>query len=631
MKTMKQLQRSETRSIEETVTNRLNMRKFRLSFVLITLISISSLFFSSCKKKDKSPAEQLKGMWILDKAELITNDIVLDDSTQYFLSLNITSGESKLVSNLLSGPDKVDGSWSLSNDTINFTYKIPHFVVPVDSTVIQNDENGNSTVGYFFKGILVGTASDEIISMENALRFAKIISKDEQHLTIYVNNLGTLYLTKEVLEKPGISFISVLRGLLGMAFLLCLAWVFSSNRKAIDWSLVAKGVGLQFIIAILLLYVPGVADAFDFISKGFLKVISYTDDGFNFLFGSFITGEVGEPLYTFAFKILPTIIFFSALMSLFYYWGILQKIVYGFAWLMKRFMNLSGAESMAAAGNVFLGQTEAPLLIKPYLLGMTKSEVMCLMTGGMATIAGGVLASYIGFLGGDDPEQQIAFARHLLTASIISAPAAIVAAKILVPETEDFNKNLTINKDKIGTNALEAISNGTTDGLKLAVNVGATLLVFIALMALANGLLGYVGRIGGLNEWIASNTAYDQLSFQFLLGYAGYPIVWMMGFESNDCVFVGELLGQKTVINEYIAYNRLAEMKRDGLLSEKSIVMATYMLCGFANFASIGIQIGGIGALVPSRKGLLSQLGVKALIGGTIACLLTAVVVGMTM
>lgn len=607
------------------------MRRLRFSLLIAFIAAFGLTTLNSCNNKKKSPEEQLKGMWLLDKAELISDNASFSDSTEYFLSLNITSGERKLVSNILSGTDKVEGTWSLKNDTIDFKYSIPYFNLPVDSTVIHNDEKGSSTVEYYYRGTFIGSASNENISMENALRKAKIISKDDTHLTVYINNLGTFHMSKEVIEKSGISVISVLRGLMGMAFLLGLAWLFSSNRKAIDWTLVAKGVGLQFVIAILLLYVPGVADAFDFISKGFLKVIGYTDDGFEFLFGSFITGKVGEPLYTFAFKILPTIIFFSALMSLFYYWGILQKIVYAFAWLMKRFMNLSGAESMAAAGNVFLGQTEAPLLIKPYLLGMTKSEVMCLMTGGMATIAGGVLASYIGFLGGDDPEQQVAFARHLLTASIISAPAAIVAAKILVPETDEINKNLSINKDKIGTNALEAISNGTTDGLKLAVNVGATLLVFIALMALANGLLGYVGRIGGLNEWIATNTSYDQLSFQFLLGYAGYPIVWMMGFDSGDCVFVGELLGQKTVINEYIAYNRLAEMKQEGLLSEKSIVMATYMLCGFANFASIGIQIGGIGALVPSRKGLLSQLGVKALIGGTIACLLTAVVVGMTM
>ena len=374
-----------------------------------------------------------------------------------------------------------------------------------------------------------------------------------------------------------------------------------------------------------------VENIFDGVSAGFVKLISYTDYGFNFLFSNISTNQVGNQLQNFAFKILPTIIFFSALVSLFYYWGIIQKIVFAFAWVMKKFMKLSGAESLAAAGNVFLGQTEAPLLVKPYLLGMTKSEIMCLMTGGMATIAGGVLAAYVGFLGGDDPEQQAFFAKHLLTASIISAPAAIVAAKILVPETEQINENLSISKDKIGTNALEAISNGTTDGLKLAINVGAMLLVFIALMALANGILYWVGDWSSINEQIAENTPYKKLSFEFILGYIGRPLVWIMGVSWADSLYVGELLGIKTVLNEFVAYPKLGEMKAAGEISERSIIMSTYLLCGFANFASIGIQIGGIGALVPSRKGLLSKLGVRALIGGTIACILTATIVGMTL
>jgi CNT family concentrative nucleoside transporter len=297
---------------------------------------------------------------------------------------------------------------------------------------------------------------------------------------------------------------------------------------------------------------------------------------------------------------------------------------------MKKFMRMSGAESLAAAGNVFLGQTESPLLVKPYLLGMTKSEMMCLMTGGMATIAGGVLAAYVFFLGGDDPVEQAFFAKHLLTASIISAPAAVVAAKILIPETEEISKEINVPKEKIGTNILEAIANGTSDGLKLAVNVGAMLLVFIALMAMGNGLLHWVGDLTNLNESIASATPYKEgLSFQFILGYIGAPIVWMIGVDSTDMVLVGELLGQKTVLNEFIAYPRLGDLKAEGALSEKSVIIATYMLCGFANFASIGIQIGGIGSLVPSRKALLSQLGMKALLGGTIASLMTAAIVGM--
>jgi CNT family concentrative nucleoside transporter len=328
--------------------------------------------------------------------------------------------------------------------------------------------------------------------------------------------------------------------------------------------------------------------------------------------------------------ILPTVIFFSALTSLFYYWRIIPKIVYGFAWLMKRLMGLSGPESVAAAGNIFLGQTESPLLVKPYLDKMTMSEMLCLMSGGMATIAGGVLAAYIGFLGGDDPVQQIMFAKHLLAASVMSAPAAVIAAKILLPETEKFEEKLDIQSAEVGSNALEAISKGTTDGLKLAVNVGAMLLVFIAMISMANYILLKVGDWTTLNTWIATNTRYSELSFNMILGYIGAPLAWLMGVCKEDMFLVGQLLGEKTVLNEFVAYVSLGEMKSAGaFVEQKSIIIATYILCGFANFASIGIQIGGIGALAPKRKGDLSRLGILALIAGTLASLFTAVIVGM--
>lgn len=465
-------------------------------------------------------------------------------------------------------------------------------------------------------------------SREINQNFSLTIAQDEDQSTFRHN--GQEYYQDREPQSGSLSFWSIIRGVIGIMSLIVIAFLFSGNRKKIDWMLVIKGTALQIVIAILVLKVPFVENGFRWVSEQFVSLISFTDEGVNFLFGQLGLGEVQAPLITFAIKVLPTIIFFSALMSMLYYLGILQKIVYAFAWIMKKFMRLSGAESLAAAGNVFLGQTESPLLVKPYLMNMSKSEIMCLMTGGMATIAGGVLAAYVNFLGGDDPVQQAFFAKHLLTASIISAPAAIVAAKILVPETGEINQELKIDRQKMGTNILEAISNGTTDGLKLAVNVGAMLLVFIALMALGNGILGWVGDISGLNEVIASNTPYkDGLSFQFILGYVGAPIVWLMGVEGGDVIAVGELLGQKTVLNEFVAYPRLGEFREAGSLSDKSIIMSTYMLCGFANFASIGIQIGGIGALIPSRKGLLSQLGMKALLGGTIASLLTAAIVGM--
>ncbi|MGQ3012870.1 MAG: NupC/NupG family nucleoside CNT transporter, partial [Flavobacteriales bacterium] len=296
-------------------------------------------------------------------------------------------------------------------------------------------------------------------------------------------------------------------------------------------------------------------------------------------------------------------------------------------------MRLSGAEALAASGNIFLGQTEAPLLVRPYIEKMTRSEIMCLMTGGMATIAGGVLAAYIGFLGGDDKAQQTFYAMHLLTASVMSAPAAIVAAKILVPETEPFIEDLQVSKERIGSNFLEAISNGTTDGLKLAVNVGAMLLVFTALVTLVNALLDDgLGSITGLNAEITAvtNGRYNGLNLQFILGCICSPIAWLLGVPTADMMSVGQLLGEKTAINEFYAYTQMGKMKNTGVfVYEKSLVMSTYILCGFSNFASIGIQIGGIGSLAPSKKALLSELGFRAMLGGTIACLLTAAIAGM--
>jgi len=429
------------------------------------------------------------------------------------------------------------------------------------------------------------------------------------------------------------SIVGVLRGLLGIAFLVAIGWLLSEKRKSIAWSLIGKGLLLQLILALLILKVPFVSEIFAYVSRAFVRVISFTDFGSDFLFRSFVDGETDSALLNFAFRILPTIVFFSALTALLYYLNILQKVVYAFAWLMKRTLKLSGAESLSAAGNIFLGQTESPLLIRPYLDKMTRSEMMCMMTGGMATIAGGVLASYIGFLGGDNDAERIIFAQHLLTASLMSAPAAVISAKLLVPETEDFRKEMKIDKAKLGDNALEAVANGTTDGLKLAINVGAMLLVFTAFIYMANYILGdKIGDWTGINTIISANTIYDKFTLEFIIGFLFAPVAWLLGVPTDDIVLVGQLLGEKTILNEFYAYVTLGELKEAGsFVHYKSMVMATYILCGFANFASIGIQIGGIGALVPTRKGLLSKLGVKALIGGTLASLFTAALVGMFM
>lgn len=459
------------------------------------------------------------------------------------------------------------------------------------------------------------------------------------------------------ISDTGLSAQGFFRALLGMLFLVGICWLFSTNRRRINWRLVIVGILLQVIIALMLIPdynfggdmkdVVGAGGepvrveynpfryGLDKVASGFTKILGFTQEGVSFLFKSMDDGVMHPALRNFAFVILPTVIFFSALTSLLFFLGILQKIVFVLAWLMKKTMGLSGSESLAAAGNIFLGQTEAPLLIKPYISGMTRSEIMCLMTGGMATIAGGVLAAYISFLGNGDPVMEMYYAKHLLTASLLSAPAAIVAAKILVPEVNEVRTDMKISNEKIGTNFLEAISNGTIEGLKLAVNVGAMLLVFTAMIATFNFLLeGLIGDITGLNPEIAQVTKgrYSGLNLQFILGYVGSPIAWMLGVPSEDMLNVGQLLGQKTVLNEFYAYYELGEMKNSGkFMYEKSVVMATYILCGFSNFASIGIQIGGIGSLAPEKRAELSKLGFRAMLGGTVACLLTATVVGMFM
>jgi CNT family concentrative nucleoside transporter len=470
----------------------------------------------------------------------------------------------------------------------------------------------------------VGAEANSNDSLTNITPVADSLGESFQSIPAGTDHSSTLPL-------QGFSFTSLYRGVIGLLSLLLLAFLFSENRKAINWPLVMKGLALQIVFALLVLKVPFAEHFFETISRFFVKIISFTNAGTEFLFQSFITKKIESGLVNFAIQVLPTIIFFSALTSLLYYWGILQKLVYAFAWIMKRLMKLSGAESLAAAGNIFLGQTEAPLLVKPYLAKMTRSELLCLMSGGMATIAGGVLAAYIGFLGGADELQQIYFAKHLLAASVMSAPAAVIAAKILVPETEAFDQSMEISNDKIGGNALEAISNGTTDGIRLAVNVGAMLLVFIAFITMGNYILkDLIGHYSGLNEWIIAHSDFDGLTFQFIIGYSFAPIAWLMGITSEDMVLVGQLLGEKTILNEFVAYVSLGDMKAAGIFAEeKSITMATYILCGFSNFASIGIQIGGIGALAPNQKGQLSRYGIKALIGGTLASLFTAVIVGV--
>ncbi len=438
--------------------------------------------------------------------------------------------------------------------------------------------------------------------------------------------------------------VDLARGLIGFVFCYGAAFAFSRNRGAIDWRLVGIGFAIQFILAVLILRISFISSFFDFLAGFFQGVLAYTEAGAQFLFGNLIT-DLDSFGYIFAFQVLPTIIFFSALSSVLFYLGILQKIVYGFAWFMKRTMGLSGAESLAAAANVFIGQTEAPLVVKPYLEDMTESEVLCLMVGGMATIAGGVFAAYVGFLGNGDPALERYYAKHLLTASIISAPAAITMAKILLPETvvRPLKDQMHMTGD-VGSNVLDAISRGTGDGLRLAINVGAMLLVFTAFIFMANSILvagtdavnaafNYVrGGDGNWNEQISASTGgrFEGLTFTYLLGQAFAPVAWLLGTPTEDMLLVGQLLGQKTVINEFVAYAELENIANSAQsMSPKARLIATYALCGFANFASIGIQIGGIGAIAPGQRKLLTELGITALIGGTLACFSTAVIAGI--
>lgn len=439
--------------------------------------------------------------------------------------------------------------------------------------------------------------------------------------------------------------IGIFRGSLGIAALLATCYFLSNDKKAIDWKLVGSGLAMQVILALLILKAPFVKDFFQFVSGGFVSFLKFSEAGAVFMFGNLIT-DMNTFGYIFAFQVLPTIVFFSAISSILYYYGILQAIIKVAAKVMMKLMGLSGSESLAAAANVFIGQTEAPLVVKPYIENMSKSEILCLMVGGMATIAGGVFAAYIGFLGGTDEESQRYFAKHLLTASIISAPAAIVAAKMLYPETRErsLDNQLKMSGD-VGNNLLDAISRGTTDGLKLAVNVGVMLLVFTALIALVNaGFLSgtdffnsiansITGSAADWNESIKLSTGnrFEGFTFTYLLGLLFAPVAWLLGTPFEDITIVGQLLGQKTVINEFVAYAEFNSIREAATvpLQSKSIIIATYALCGFSNFASIGIQIGGIGAIAPGQRKNLTELGIKSLIGGTIACFMTAAIAGM--
>ncbi|MFA5297819.1 MAG: nucleoside transporter C-terminal domain-containing protein [Lutibacter sp.] len=434
-----------------------------------------------------------------------------------------------------------------------------------------------------------------------------------------------------IIDSQGISTTSIWRGVLGMFSLLLISYVLSSNRKAINWKTVGAGLSAQLLIGIGVLKVTFIQRGFEFVGGIFTNILDFTAAGSRFLFGGLM--DIDSYGFIFIFQIMPTIIFFSALTSLLFYLGVIQIVVKGMALALTKLLKISGAESLSVAGNIFLGQTEAPLMIKAYLERMNRSEILLVMIGGMATVAGGVLAAYIGFLGGNDPVLRLQFAKHLLAASVMAAPGAIVISKMLYPQTEEINTDVKVSQEKIGSNILDAIANGTTEGLKLAANVAAMLLVFVALIAMLNGILGWVGSVTSLNGWITAYTPYQQFSLESILGTIFAPLMWLIGVAREDMMLMGQLLGVKLAASEFVGYIQLAELKNMAnvthLTYNKSIIMATYMLCGFANFASIGIQIGGIGSLAPGQRKTLSEFGLKAVIGGSIASLLSATIAGM--
>ena len=561
----------------------------------------------SAIQKEIDPINLVKS-WQLNENVLYEDLAVFPDSIASKASINkgvefLTLNKDGSYAAILNGVS-TNGFWLRNDNLIVFKQKVP-LVVDVYYQITEH--------------------SNILLKLKNQNTILTFLSEEHpNHIKLTTSN-------SQIIDNEDFSTTSFFRGILGMFVLLLIAFLFSSNRRAINWKTVGIGLVIQVFIAIGVLKVPFVQSIFESIGKIFVSILDFTRAGSEFLFSGII--DVSSYGFIFAFQVLPTIIFFSALTSLLFYLGVIQKVVKALAWLLSKSLGISGAESLSVAGNIFLGQTEAPLLIKAYLEKMNKSEILLVMIGGMATVAGAVLAAYIGFLGGDNPALRLQFAKHLLAASVMAAPGAIIISKILCPQTEAINTDVTVSSEKIGANILDAIANGTTEGLKLAVNVGAMLLVFVAFIAMLNGIFGWTGEVTNLNTWIAANSSYDKLSLEAILGTIFAPLMWLIGVAKEDMMLMGQLLGVKLAASEFIGYIQLADLKNVAntthLTFNKSIIMATYMLCGFANFASIGIQIGGIGSLAPGQRKTLSQFGMKAVLGGSLASLLSATIAGM--
>ena len=517
-----------------------------------------------------------------------------------FITLDNNGAYTAILNNM-----RTTGYWIQNNDLLILKQKNP-IVIDMYYEIIHTSENA--------------------LKIKNGNNVLHFVSENNP------NYIAKQQATDEIIPNQGFSVTSLWRGALGMLTLLFIAFLFSSNRRKINWRTVGMGLGAQLLLAIGVLKVSFVQRAFEGIGSVFVLILDFTRSGSEFLLGGMM--NVDSYGFIFLFQVLPTIVFFSALTSILFYLGVIQIVVKGMAWVLTKLMGISGAEGLSVAGNIFLGQTESPLMIKAYLEKMTRSEILLVMIGGMATVAGGVLAAYISFLGGDDPVLRLQFAKHLLAASVMAAPGAIVVSKILYPQQAKVDTTVEVSSEKIGSNVLDAIANGTTEGLKLAANVAAMLLVFIAFIALINYVLGdFIGHYTGLNEVMANNTPYQSFSLESILGLVFSPLMWLIGVAKEDMMLMGQLLGIKLAASEFVGYVQLAELKNVAsslhFTYNKSVIMATYMLCGFANFASIGIQIGGIGSLAPGQRKTLSEFGMKAVLGGSLASLLSATIAGM--
>ena len=604
MKITNWLQKLEMKLVKEFNQRSLMRKIVLIVFCLISLVGFSQEIeqnwkISSIKKLDGTQIVETKGS---DTFSFLEGKI----------TISFTEDEDEILGS---------GNYIRQNNLLIFNLNEPKDTVRYYNIISFNDQS------------LVLSENEVIYTLFPQGQSNILTPENESDLVLKETSISKTKETSEIIPSQGFSIKSLWKGALGMLSLIIITFFFSSNRKAINWKKVGIGLSLQLLIAIGVLKVQFIQSIFEFIGGIFIEILEYTKAGSEFLFAGMVADTTTFG-YIFAFQVLPTIIFFSALTSLFFYLGIIQKIVKLMAIVLTKFLGISGMESLSVAGNIFLGQTEAPLLIKAYLEKMNKSEMLLVMIGGMATVAGAVLAAYIGFLGGGDKVLELVFAKHLLAASVMAAPGAIVISKILYPQTEKVSTDVSVSQEKIGSNILDAIANGTTEGLRLAVNVGAMLLVFVAVIAMLNGILGWVGDVTTLNSWMAENTEnYTSFSIEAILGYTFAPLMWLIGVAYEDMDLMGQLLGIKLAASEFVGYIQLAELKNIAnathLTYNKSIIMATYMLCGFANFASIGIQIGGIGSLAPGQRKTLSEFGMKALIGGTIASLMSATIAGM--